>query len=351
MVRRLLLILLILAALHSQTRAQQPERVLVWVNGDFAWYSLSLRSLTPISTSGQNDFPVISPDGTTIAYRTIPPDAVELLEDADELPAQLPNDIFLIDLSTQVSEAITRQPTAEDEIIIRSRPGWSPDGRYLVWAEVRMPGEVYVLVMHDMDTEQAQEVNLTLSPQSTQPAPPAVIPGQNAIAVEDFEFVEDDEVAHIQYRIYDYAGSFLTTLIPREQPTEEDYFPRAALWIQDGSSEVLGVIFDSAVWHLMSADSQREYVGSIDLISPSGASLPIFFTEVDGNMRFVVDMPLNPDAAMVSLDRISLGENGEWFAYIIPRPDRTVWVGPTGNSIMMGEFDAVVGSYPRWRLP
>lgn len=351
MLRRLLLILLILAALHSQTRAQQPERVLVWVNGDFAWYSLSLRSLTPITTSGQNDFPVISPDGTTIAYRSIPPDAVELLEDAEELPAQLPNDISLMDLRTEASESITRQPTAEDEVIICSRPAWSPDGRYLVWAEVRMPGEAYVLVIQDMETESTQVVNLTLSPQSTQPAPPAVIPGENAIAVEDFEFVQDDEVAHIQYRIYDYAGSLLTTLIPREQPTEEDYFPRATLWIQDGNTEVLGVLFDSAVWHLMNADSQREYVGSIELMPPSGPALPIFFTEVDGNMRFVVDMLLKPDAAMVSLDRISLGENGEWFTYIIPRPDRTIWVGSTGNSIIIGEFDAVVGSYPRWRIP
>jgi hypothetical protein len=330
--------------------AQQPDRILVWDNRDFGWFSLSQRTFTPITSSGQNDFPVISPDGTTIAYRTIQSEVVELLEDSEELPGQLPNDIALMNLSAQVSEAITRQPTAEDEIIIRSRPAWSPDGQYLVWADVRLPGEVYVLMLRDMETGLTQEVNLTLSPQSTQPSPPAVIPGVNVIAVEDFAFNED-EVAHIQYRLYNYEGGFMTTLIPHEQPAEDDDVPRTALWLQDGSTEVLGVIFDSAVWHLMSLDRQRDYVGNIELVSPTGLTLPLFFTEVDGRMRFVIDRLLNPDGALVSLDDVSVSENGDWFAYTITRPDRTIWVGATGNSINIGEFDAVVGSYPRWRIP
>lgn len=350
MVRRLLLILIGVVIISSGASAQEPEQILVWIDGDFAWYSLSQRSITPITISGQNDFPVISPDGTLIAYRIIPQDAADLLQDDEALPVQLPNDIALMNLDSLQSETITRQPSVGNQFIIRSRPVWSPDGRFLVWAEVRLPEEVYMLMIRDTATETIEEISLTLAPRNNFAAPPAVINGETGIAVEGFEF-DEENVTHIQYTVYDYDGSLQATLIPREQPTDEGDFPRAAIWIQDGERELFGVIFDSAVWHLMTADEQREYVGNIEFVSESGQVLSIFFTEVDGRMRFVVEMPLNPDAEMVSLDNVTVDQNGEWFAYIIRRPDRAVWVGPNGNSIIMGDFDAVVGSYPRWRLP
>jgi len=90
-----------------------------------------------ITTWSYNGGPVISPDGSLIAYRSISSEAVEEIESPGQgivYHGEAPSNIYIMTVSNQNFERIAHQDT---ERVFRSIPTWSPDGTKLAWTEMR----------------------------------------------------------------------------------------------------------------------------------------------------------------------------------------------------------------------
>ncbi len=109
----------------------------------FAFYEGDLWAWQPgeapeqLTTWGYNSGPVLSPDGRTIAYRSVASEAVREIEGAVEgitYAGDAPANIYLMDVATRDFERIAQQSALR---IWRSSPVWSPDSTRLAWTEMR----------------------------------------------------------------------------------------------------------------------------------------------------------------------------------------------------------------------
>lgn len=185
-VRMILLIMVVLSATTMISpaniiQAQTAEKLTFVIKGDlYEWYP-GLNAPNRLTTWKYNSHPVASPDGRYVAYLSVSQAAVTAFRLSSPQVAQAPTNIWLYDTTIQGDAAFTRlvdQPANAvfavqnriftfSNIIIRSRPAWSPDGRQLVWAEALFDGNQYIprLAGYNFDTGKSAIFNVAFPSQ------------------------------------------------------------------------------------------------------------------------------------------------------------------------------------------
>jgi hypothetical protein len=152
-----LLLALLISGLTAQ--AQTTNAPLIFLkDGDFWGWDGTLRQLT---NSGYNARPIISPDGSQIAYSAISEIGIAALESGFVGDSPLPNDIWILNLADGQTSRIAEQPigasfnvqNTPSNFIVRSEPSWSADRNRLAWSELVFPDFTHRLVMHDLTTD------------------------------------------------------------------------------------------------------------------------------------------------------------------------------------------------------
>ena len=144
--RRLLklgFVLLILASIGAPStfkHAASNPPLILFINGDmWAWKNTTLTQLTHY---GYNDQPILSPDGTRVAYTSTPQDMVDVIKVGGGISGSQPANIWILNIADNSAMRIAEQPVNVSYTgnpkriwIERSTPTWSPDGKQIAWIE------------------------------------------------------------------------------------------------------------------------------------------------------------------------------------------------------------------------
>src|SRR5689334_22401144 len=99
----------------------------------------------------------VSPDGQSVVFSAYAEQTADDLLPGGGQSGPVPTDIWLVDLIKHTSTRLTEQPKQIDKTTIykngwlRSRPVWSPDGKFLSWLKGRNDGAGGVqLIVYDV---------------------------------------------------------------------------------------------------------------------------------------------------------------------------------------------------------
>jgi WD40-like Beta Propeller Repeat len=160
MQKRILWLFTLLALLISGVTAQaqiNTAPIIFLKDGDLWAWDGTLRQLT---NRGYNDRPILSPDGSLIAYTAMSEIGIAALETGFVGDSPLPNDIWVLDVANGQTTRIVAQPigasfnvqNTPSNFIVRSEPSWSADRNRIAWSELVFPDFTHRLVMHDLTT-------------------------------------------------------------------------------------------------------------------------------------------------------------------------------------------------------
>jgi len=140
MKKMLLLFLLALVATGSHIAKSQSSNpdIYTYQNGDLWKYSLHANTAMPLTGSGYNGGPVLSPDGRSIAFLEAAPSFVADFNAgiASQTAGTPPADIWILDVAGQNLRKIADQSRASSAGYLRSIPAWSPDSSKLAWLQI-----------------------------------------------------------------------------------------------------------------------------------------------------------------------------------------------------------------------
>jgi hypothetical protein len=120
---------------------------------------------------GYNGIPILSNDGTKVAYASLPEFVTKPKYNESE-GGLLPYNIWVLDAATGNAQRIADQPkdaTRDPEaprLILRSEPSWSPSGRQLAWTEIEVDSAAKLntdlkterLVVYDLDAKSSRVI-------------------------------------------------------------------------------------------------------------------------------------------------------------------------------------------------
>ena len=140
MKKMLLLLLLALAATgnHMSNAQKSNSDIYTYQNGDLWKYSLNTGTAMPLTQSGYNGGPVLSPDGRLIAFLEAAPSFVSDFNAgvAGQTAGSPPADIWILEIDSRNLRKVADQTGASSAGYLRSIPAWSPDSRKLAWLQI-----------------------------------------------------------------------------------------------------------------------------------------------------------------------------------------------------------------------
>ncbi|MDE2858692.1 MAG: SH3 domain-containing protein [Chloroflexota bacterium] len=134
----LFLLALVVTGSHiAKSQSSNPD-IYTYQNGDLWRYSLDASTAMPLTGSGYNGGPVLSPDGRLIAFLEAAPSFVADFNAgiASQTAGTPPADIWILDIAGQNLSKIADQNGASSAGYLRSTPAWSPDSRKLAWLQI-----------------------------------------------------------------------------------------------------------------------------------------------------------------------------------------------------------------------
>jgi len=136
--------LFILVGLSPIQAQDTPGPIILNLEGDLWAWGGADQPMIQLTSWGWNESPILSPDGTRVAYISTASIFVEWLETSSGSGGFTPpGNIWVLDLASrqtfrvadQPADAVWNGPTELGKYIIRTSPVWSPDGQQLAWGE------------------------------------------------------------------------------------------------------------------------------------------------------------------------------------------------------------------------
>ena len=228
----------------------------LWVRGDL--YRLDPTALTtePLTATGTVSNPVLSPEGTRIAYRQASQlglDALDRVQAEGEIAEiDLPADIIVLDLATDEAATIATQPSdaslfvagVPDKAIVRSAPAWSPDGQRLAWTEFDFGVDVPRLMIYDLSASTTSVLLPAINTPITQGRSPEIRWGNGVFIIN----LSADAAGEQSYLMVSEAGTM--TAAPRIAPVVDDYV--LDFYVVEGAQQTYaGLFYASGRWTIL----------------------------------------------------------------------------------------------------
>ena len=266
------------------------DPIILAIQGDLWSWEGTDQVPTQITQSGYIESPVVSPDGTRIAFSAAPSTYADWVHSVGGAGGFTPpQDVSILDLTSgqidvvadQGADAVWDGPTRPGKYILRSTPAWSPDGLHLVWMAHKIDtlsatsdeeNGLAELVIYDLMTKSHRVLDsFPLSRQFT-----GLIDvqwGRLSIAVK---IGLRSYTSARQLRFYDLSGDLLSHTV-FERDNLEDYF--SAVWMQDVNEDYLYDLGSGNRLNWQTGQTET-FIGNPELYSvssPNGAS--ILFSE------------------------------------------------------------------------
>ncbi|MBI5931990.1 MAG: hypothetical protein HY862_21965 [Chloroflexi bacterium] len=243
--------LAVLHPAHGQSSDTAP--LIVLVGGDFWKYSPADGTFVQMTQSGYHQTPLLAPDGSQIAYRTVAPEAIAAIEAGQGTSGFPATNINLLNLTTGEEQSIATQPDnislAEGRYILRSEPSWSLDGTQVAWTDLAYPSGTDSLVVYDLASVTPVSYPLTLPQRYGIQGAAEIRWGETGIAVWITGLDASTGGINEVFTIYTPDGQLLSTaLLPYSDTSGYvlDFF-----WIEHQGNQDLGVLYSNGNFYLI----------------------------------------------------------------------------------------------------
>jgi hypothetical protein len=278
----------------SAIQAQQPsDPIILTLNGDlWSWEGVS-EPLRQLTSWGLNDRPILSPDGTKVAYLSTARVWAEWQQRCrcGSGGYALPLNIWVLDVPSSQTFRVADQPpdarfdgpSDPRKYITRSSPEWSPDSRYLAWTDLSIdtvngPDDplrwTAQLVVFDLVNKTTHILASNLIPPA-RAEPIYVSWGKPGIALKVGVEEDYNRGSALDLLLYDISGKLLARI-------DLDVLPNVGLeWITYQDHSYLINTDEPDQWLNWSTAQAEDVPGAVEMYSlsaPNGAS---FFRDVD----------------------------------------------------------------------
>ncbi len=278
----MMLVILLMGVMSNDSLAQTGNDLYFAHNGDIWAWNDTMSAPEQLTEWGYNGEPILSPDGSRIAYLSVASEAVQRAtsnpEDSYLMYLGTPtNNIWVMETAIQDFERIADQ--GDSFPIRRGTPAWSPTGDEIAWIEYGVYNDNFdiraYLVVYNFNTQQERTLGLVnLGFQDAGIHLPTVQWGSSGISYRIFTFVESGEGQQqlylhnanngdvSQFILYSSANPF-----GEGDVTVQDY-----VWVEHNARAMIALLYSDGSWALLDPTngSQFELAEAPSLIARNG---------------------------------------------------------------------------------
>lgn len=264
----LAIVSLLMAATWIPTNAQNNQDVYFASEGDLWAWNPSMNRPERLTTWGYNGSPILSPDGSHIAYQSVASEAVEIAADPQSPESYLiyhgtpVNNIWVMNTATQEFERIADQ--SNDFPLHRGTPAWSPSGDEIAWVEY-LSGENSTrppsLMVYNFNTGQTRNLGtVNIGFQDAGLHLPSIQWGTVGITHLVFTFVETGDFQtqlHITDPISGNLSQFILT--SSEPPIGIDVVPIDFVLVEHNARSMVAILDNVGDWTLLDPTNGSQF--------------------------------------------------------------------------------------------
>lgn len=249
-------ILIALFAGIASIQAQSINQDLItFRNGDLWKFNITNNTATQLTQWGYNGGPVLSPDGSKIAYLSTPSELIDKVNNGTppSFAGSAPANIWIMDVATEAFTRVADQTGSGELGYLRSVPAWSPDSRKLIWSQLDPNIQALdkaTLQIYDLNTglqaTLAQDFNMGF--QDGGIWMPDVLWGDGGIARILFTYTESSRTPFLFMEIYNPNTGNLTRYDLGYQESLGNYV-RDHIWVNHQGRSMLA-LYSQDRWEL-----------------------------------------------------------------------------------------------------